>query len=771
VEDRLHLLGIRHHGPGSAASVLAALDAIDPAVVLIEGSPEADDLVRFAALPGMRPPVALLLYAADDPAIAVFAPFAEFSPEWQAMLWALRNSRPVRFIDLPAGVTFAMRKAAAEMANIREEVRADAEAQTGETASPPGESEQDHAAIDPLDKLAEMAGESDGETWWNTLVESRSGSVEVFAAIETAMTALREADVLPLHGSAAYRLREDRREAHMRLEIRKALKETDGAVAAIVGAWHVPALRRTVPIADDKAHLRNLDKVKTEATWVPWTDGRLAAASGYGAGVISPGWYRHLWGLHKAGKASSPEEFAATWQARVAATLREAGFSGVTASAIEAARLAVSLAALRGQPAPGLEEMRDATLAALCHGDEVPYRVIERKLFIGEAIGEIDETVPQMPLALDLARWQKRARLKPEALEQEVALDLRTDAGLLKSILLHRLTLIDVPWGRLTEGASGRGTYREIWRLAWAPELSVKLAEALIYGATIEQAAGGAADAKARKAASIVDHAELVRHCLLADLPDAAEHCIAHLQAAAVNASDITVVMQAVPPLASILRYGTARKIPEEALSSLVRALAVEVNAGLFAAARNLDDEAAARLHAAMGGFDSALGLIDDAALSEEWTRQLLRLVEADASLPLIAGFALRRLHDRQAVAVEGVAAAFSRRLSRSLPPKDCGAFLEGFLGQSAEVIIHDRTLFVMIDGWLTDLAEEEMIELLPMLRRALASFDAVGRRRLLQSLDAPVRTASAAQSALSPAFAEALPLLFTILGITPDER
>ena len=37
-----------------------------------------------------------------------------------------------------------------------------------------------------------------------------------------------------------------------------------------------------------------LPKRKTALTWVPWTHSRLAAASGYGAGVTSPGWYHHL---------------------------------------------------------------------------------------------------------------------------------------------------------------------------------------------------------------------------------------------------------------------------------------------------------------------------------------------------------------------------------------------------------------------------------------------------------------------------------------------
>ena len=79
LEDRVHLLGIRHHGPGSAALVRQALDALDPECVLIEGAPEADELIRFVSSEGMKPPVALLLHAADDANAAIFLPFAEFS--------------------------------------------------------------------------------------------------------------------------------------------------------------------------------------------------------------------------------------------------------------------------------------------------------------------------------------------------------------------------------------------------------------------------------------------------------------------------------------------------------------------------------------------------------------------------------------------------------------------------------------------------------------------------------------------------------------------
>src|SRR5215470_16280483 len=104
MDDRVHIFGIRHHGPGSAASLVAALDDLQPAAILIEGPTEADPLIGHAAAPGMRPPIALLAYEKDNPASAVFYPFAVFSPEWQAMIWSLRHKRPLRFIDWPAAM-------------------------------------------------------------------------------------------------------------------------------------------------------------------------------------------------------------------------------------------------------------------------------------------------------------------------------------------------------------------------------------------------------------------------------------------------------------------------------------------------------------------------------------------------------------------------------------------------------------------------------------------------------------------------------------------
>jgi len=768
MKRKAHLFGIRHHGPGSAALLKGALDALDPSCVLIEGSPEGDALIEYAALPGMNPPLAMLFYAADEAANAVFAPFAEFSPEWVAMLWALERGRPVRFIDWPAAVSLALTKVAREegIATLQQDDAETDEPEAVETSAV----EPPTLRLDPLDLLAEAAGYGDGEAFWNGLIEQHGGSqspLDVFASIEAAMTEARSHQYEAGGIGEAEQLREARREAFMRGHIREALKQNEGEIAVVVGAWHIGGLRAETTVAEDRAVIKDLPKIKVEATWAPWSDGRLSYASGYGAGVISPGWYRHLWGLYSSERHDGPEAFAARWQARTAALLREEGHAASTASAIEAARLSLGLASMRGLAVPGLTEMRDASLSALCHGDDGQLAVIERKLYIGSRIGEIDEAVPQMPLAKDFELWCRKTRLKPDETATEAKLDLRSEAGLLKSTFLHRLNLIDIGWGRLIDAEAGRGTFREIWRLAWAPDMTVGLAEALIWGLTIEQAAAVATMERARKADGIARLSELVRGALVADLPEAASACIDLLQAAAVQTSDITDLMTAVAPLVRIVRYGTARKLPEDELRALIVALSAEINAGVRIGSHQLDDSATAARVAAMRAYDEALGLFGDADLLKDWRRQLAIMIDDENVVAAVAGVSLRRLHDLALWDEAVVAAAFSRHIVGETPAR-AGAYVEAFLTGSAEVLIQDQALLFLIDEWLCALDDEVFVESLPLLRRALSGFDTVGRKRMMERIAGGRREPVAVEAVVedNPAFERALPLLRQILGM-----
>src|SRR5205814_5812220 len=78
-----------------------------PDVVLVEGPPDAQEVLPLLTHAAMRPPVALLVYAPDQPHRAAFYPFTTYSPEWQALRYALARGIPARFIDLPQAVRFA----------------------------------------------------------------------------------------------------------------------------------------------------------------------------------------------------------------------------------------------------------------------------------------------------------------------------------------------------------------------------------------------------------------------------------------------------------------------------------------------------------------------------------------------------------------------------------------------------------------------------------------------------------------------------------------
>ncbi|MEU1658607.1 DUF5682 family protein [Streptomyces griseofuscus] len=579
------LLGVRHHGPGSARAVRAALDAARPAAVLIEGPPEADALIPLAADPELRPPVALLAHAVDEPGRSAFWPFAAFSPEWVAVRWALEHGVPARFIDLPAAHTLAW----------------DAELPPAEGESEVAEGEQ--VRVDPLAALAGAAGYDDPERWWEDAVEHRgAGERDPFAPFEAlaeAMGALRE------RYGAGGRPRDLVREAQMRLRLRAARREFGDTVAVVCGAWHVPALRERTTVTADRALLKGLPKVKTELTWVPWTHRRLARSSGYGAGIDSPGWYGHLF--------HAPDRPVERWLTKVAGLLREEDRIVSSAHVIEAVRLADTLAAMRGRPLPGLGETTDAVRAVMCDGSDVPLALVHDRLVVGDVLGEVPESAPAVPLQRDLGRQQRSLRLRPEALERELELDLRGDTDAGRSRLLHRLRLLGIGWGEPGPSRGSTGTFRETWRLRWEPELSVRVAEAGVWGTTVAAAARAKAEADAADAGTLADVTALAERCLLAGLPDALPAVMRALGDRAALDTDVGHLAQALPALVRSLRYGDVRGTDTHALSDVAAALAERIFVGLPPACTALDSDAAEQMRGHVDAVHTSVGLLGEA--------------------------------------------------------------------------------------------------------------------------------------------------------------
>jgi hypothetical protein len=726
------ILGIRHHGPGSARAVTAALTVLDPEVILIEGPPEASNLVSH--VPALTPPVAVLTHAPDKPGRAAFWPFAEYSPEWQAMLHATRAGREVRFIDLPAATMLAMGQ----------------------------ELEADHEPVlvtDPLRWLSEAAGHDDPERWWEDVVEHRrSGDpLELFAAIAEAMTELRSAATADGWKPSP---RELQREAAMRNGIRAASRAGHHQIAVICGAWHVPALSALPAARADQDLLRGLAAVKTRATWVPWTSQRLTQESGYGAGVASPGWYAHLW--------RAPDRVAERWVVRAATLLRAADLPASTAAALEAVRLAEATAAVRGRSLPGLPELTDAIQAVLCNGDTAQLQIIDSQLVVGEDLGAVPPEVPIVPLQADFEAACRRLRFRPAAADREVELDLRNDTDRDRSALLHRLRLLGVPWGTVV-AATGEGTFKEGWRLRWRPEFLVTLIERARYGITVQSAASAVVIERASAAERLPDITALVEAVLLAGLPEALAAVTAALEQRSARTGDVQQIMESVPPLTRVLRYGSARQTDVALVRTVVDSLLIRVFAGLPAACVSLDDDAAADMLAALDGAEEAIAIIGTGLQAAAWRAAQRSVAELAGAPGLISGRCTRLLLD----AAELDAAEAEQRLARVLSARSDHNFavrwLEGFLRGSGLVLLRDPVLWQLLDTWLTGLDAAAFEEKLPTLRRAFAQFPWPERRQLGELARAGPRSA-ATKTAAADDWDEArvrriLPVLAAALG------
>jgi hypothetical protein len=687
------VFGIRHHGPGSARSLREALRAQNPDVILIEGPPDANDLIALAADAQMSPPVALLIYLPNEPKRAVYYPFAEFSPEWQAIQYGLARNVPVRFIDLPQSHQFAL----------------DADNKSDE---------ESEIRQDPLRWVAEASGYSDSERWWDHMIEHRRDSTESFKAIMELMSALRE-EVAKLD---APQPREDLREAYMRQSIRAADREGFERIAVVCGAWHAPVLQTMPAAKTDAALLKGLAKVKVSATWVPWTMGRLTYWSGYGAGIESPGYYQHLW--------SVPHDVTVRWMIRVAQLLRGQDLDASSASVIEAVRLGHSLAALRDRPVPGLSEFNDAVRAVFCFGDDTPMQLIAEKLIVGELLGQVPDVTPSLPLQQDLQREQKRLRLPPEATQNVRDFDLRKPNDLDRSRLLHRLRLLNIPWG-MVERSTGKGTFRELWRLQWQPQFAVAVIEANVWGNTVASAATARAQSEADRLQELPALTALVEDALLADLPEAIDHIMTRLEQVAALSNDIPHAMEALPSLAGVLRYGNVRQTDTAMVQQVVNGLVTRVVIGLPNACSALNDDAAEEMYGRLVQVHSALLTLQDAELLSDWNGVLGQLLDQVDLHGLIAGRCCRLLFDQRLLTAQEVERRMGLAIAPAVEPVKSMSWIDGFLRSSGLILLHNEELWRILDEWVGSVKTEIFPQLLPLLRRTFSTFTAPERSQI----------------------------------------
>ncbi len=718
------ILGIRHHGVGSARNVVGILKKIQPDIILVESPPELNAMTHLVGDKHLKPPVAVLCYDEAQPQRASFYPLAEYSPEWQAMLYANTNKIPVRMMDLPVAINWEMND---EVSRLVEE-------------------QPINRPKNPLDYFAEIAGYDDAELWWEHHFESIGSSERSdqpnnpeahFEAVMLMMSELRKAGIpSSLDKENVFR------EAYMGQIIRQAHSEMFTNIVVVCGAWHAPALCDLEKTEKEhEAVIKKLPKtkIKVGVTWIPWTNDRLWMQSGYGAGITSPGWYGHLW--------KYPKDTGGLWLTKVARLFREKKIDISTAHVIEAVRLTEALAGMRNLSRAGLFEMNEATQTVMCMGDTVLLELVRKDLIVGSVMGKVPDNIPKLPLQADFEEHIRQLRLAQTAEQRTQELDLRKNLDLARSIFLHRLIILKIGWGSTTQKRS-KGTFKEVWNLKWKPEMLVNLIEKGIWGNTIEQSATNLLIHEvAQTDISLSFLSVRIAQAIPAEMFSAIEMLLTKIDEVSSTSPDIQELMATIIPLSDIGRYGNVRKTDLTHINALLESLLTRICIGLPTACYGLDEDTAQKMFELIRKVHDSLlvGWLVSPSVHEltnrltnqpfnrltEWFATLKEIKDKNGIQAIIKGCTTRLLFDAQVITGEETSKSFGFSLSKGNEPREAAGWLEGFLKGSGMILLYDETLWHILYVWLEGLESENFIELLPILRRTFSKYEAGDRKKL----------------------------------------
>ena len=710
------LFGVRHLSPAGAWHLRQALDTYRPRLVLIEGPSDLTPLLDDVARPETHPPIAILAYTQEAPIRSILYPFAHYSPEYQAILWAKENNAQCRFMDLPSEVFLALRDL-------------EQEAPQEEPAQEP------FNAYRELDRLT---GPDGHEMFWERTLEHTTApgayqeGAAAFGRSLREITAGREQDW-------AENLV---REAQMRRVIEDAIAEgfAPGEIAAITGAYHVEGIKAASPLTDKER--KSLPRVAANATLMPYSYYRLSTRAGYGAGNKAPAYYALLWEGFLRGEG----DFAArSYLSQVARTLRETGNPASSASVIEGVRLARELAALRGSPQPVLRDLRDAAVTCLGEGS---FSLVSRGIAsaeIGTKIGSLPEGVSRTSIQEDFYRQLRELKLeKYRALSaQDLPLDLRENRmvksekaaflDLARSFFLHRLRVLGVSFAEPQAVDQESATWRELWVLRWSPEAEMALVEAALKGDTIPQAVSFRLGERVEAAAGMAELASVLEDAFTCGMEKSARYALSALQGMAVDAASLEDLAATAHRLSTIVKYGGMRRLDPAPLVPILQQLYYRCCL-ILASACICDDKGSKGVIAAIESLNAAQLAHEflDPAL---WTGALAEVAERDDLNTLLSGFAAAILLERGAMDNETLGREVSRRLSPGIPA-DLGArWFEGLSLRNRYALIARLSLWESLSGYLDGLDEEEFKRALVFLRRAFADFSAREKDSIAENL------------------------------------
>jgi hypothetical protein len=263
-------------------------------------------------------------------------------------------------------------------------------------------------------------------------------------------------------------------------------------------------------------------------------------------------------------------------------------------------------------------------------------------------------------------------------------------------------------------------------------------------------------------------------------LPDTLDYLLNCVQSKAAVSTDVHHMMNALPPLARVARYGDVRQTRVERIMPVIDALFERIVIGLPGACTSLDDDAALEMVSSIDNAQGSISLLDRDDQRAEWQQVLRKLIERDSVHGLVRGRCCRLLLETRAIGDEELQRMARLALSPVNQPAQAATWLEGVLKGSGLLLLHQDGLWHALDRWLSDLGAETFVALLPLLRRAFSDFEPAERRsmgekvkQLRTSLPAGMSVAGG-QEAQSTRYNKErankiLPVLAHLLGVTYD--
>jgi hypothetical protein len=283
----------------------------------------------------------------------------------------------------------------------------------------------------------------------------------------------------------------------------------------------------------------------------------------------------------------------------------------------------------------------------------------------------------------------------------------------------------------------------------------------------VESASSARAIERAKDAETLPALTALLESVRLSGLDEASRVVTRRLEAVAATSSDVSHLLEALPPLCNIARYGDVRGNDADDVTHIIDGLLTRASIALPSSAANLAEDAARALAGHIEASWRALSLIESATWQTTMSAALRQVLERESSAALVSGKCCRLLLDAGQIEASEAAVFLSRALSRGNEAARAGAWIEGFLAGAGALLIHDDGLWRILDGWMSALSEESFTETLPLLRRTFGTFASPERRALLErarsSKDASTSRAQEEFDAARAALV--LPTLAELLG------